>query len=74
MPAGRAHGRSGTKKIVATMAIVRDDERDPEEPVVVEVVEDQPGEHDPEPAADAEQAGHQADRAGDALVAGTRRG
>ncbi len=43
------------------------DQRQPEEIVIVEVVDDRPGEHDPGAAADTEERRHQPDPAGDAL-------
>jgi hypothetical protein len=45
-----------------------DDEQDPEEPVVGEVLEDRAGYHDPEPAADSEECRDEGDPAGDALA------
>ncbi len=45
-----------------------DDEQDPEEPVVGEVLKDRAGHHDPEPAADSEECRDEGDRAGDALA------
>src|SRR5437870_6308401 len=43
-------------------------ERQPEEPVVGEVLRDRPGEHDPEPAADAEQRRDEGDAGRHALA------
>ena len=61
-------GDSGNEEHGSERRHSDDDARDPEEPVVVEVFEDRPGEHDPETAADPEQTRDERDPAGHALA------
>ena len=51
------------KRHVATAAMMVGHERDPEEPVVVEVLDDHARQHDPDAGADAEDRREQADAA-----------
>ena len=61
-------GDSGTSRQVATAATTIATSGQPEEPVVVEVLDDHPREHDPDAAADAEDRREQADAARHLLV------
>ncbi len=65
---GTRTGDSGTKKCVAIVAMHHGNQRQPEEVVEGEVVDDRAGEDHAGTAADAEQRRHQADRAGHPLA------
>ena len=66
--AGRAERRLGDEHDRGDRRDRRHGERDPEEPVEGEVLQDRTGQHDPEPAADSEDARDERDRAGDPLA------
>ena len=68
MRPGTRTGDSGMKRQVATAASSDRDQRHPEQPVVVEVLDDHAGEHDADARADAEDRRQQADAAGDLLA------
>ena len=60
---GARMGDSGIRNFVATTVAPMTTARDPEEPVVAQVVDDRPGEHDAEATADPEQTRDERDPA-----------
>ena len=65
---GTRTGDSGTNRQVQTAPATISDERQPEEPVPAEVLDDHRAREDPDAAADTEHRRHQADAAGDPLA------